>query len=328
MHMGWMHLISNMIFLWAFGLIVEGKVGWMAFSSIYLVIGTLYGLFLQVSSWVVGWDGFALGASAAIFGLLAMCIAWAPANEFTLLWRFGMFDVTVLMYGFFFVAKELCVFIVAGFQMSSELLHMLGFAVGLPVGLWMVRTGYVDCEGWDLFSYLSGKTGTDSTVGQDKIREREKKANVKQEEAYRKANLLVDPVESAKKLQTQVEHAIAEGDLDLAIKIQNRISVSQPSVTWKQVDLFRVIQGMLKAKRFADAEPLMEQHIELFDDNRFSIQVLLIKIWLQDQRPRRSLRYMQGLNLAFFSPEQTQQIHQLAAHAKKQIAAGVIEIET
>jgi hypothetical protein len=37
---------------------------------------------------------------------------------------------------------------------------------------------------------------------------------------------------------------------------------------------------------------------------------------------------MQGLNLAFFSPEQTQQIHQLAAHAKKQIAAGVIEIET
>jgi hypothetical protein len=232
------------------------------------------------------------------------------------------------MYGFFFVAKELCVFIVAGFQMSSELLHMLGFAVGLPVGLWMVRTGYVDCEGWDLFSYLSGKTGTDSTVGQDKIREREKKANVKQEEAYRKANLLVDPVESAKKLQTQVEHAIAEGDLDLAIKIQNRISVSQPSVTWKQVDLFRVIQGMLKAKRFADAEPLMEQHIELFDDNRFSIQVLLIKIWLQDQRPRRSLRYMQGLNLAFFSPEQTQQIHQLAAHAKKQIAAGVIEIET
>ena len=101
MHMGWMHLIGNMIFLWAFGLIVEGKVGWMAFSSIYLVIGTLYGLFLQVSSLVVGWDGFALGASAAIFGLLAMCIAWAPANEFTLLWRFGMFDVTVLMYGFF-----------------------------------------------------------------------------------------------------------------------------------------------------------------------------------------------------------------------------------
>jgi len=327
MHMGWVHLIGNMIFLWAFGLIVEGKVGWFVFLSIYLVIGTAYGLFIQVASLMVGWDGFALGASAAIFGLLAMCIAWAPANEFTLAWRFGLFDITVLMYGFFFVAKELIVFIATGFQMSSELLHILGFAVGLPVGLWMVRTGYVDCEGWDLFSYLSGKTGKDSTVGQDKIRERKKKANAKQEEVYRKSNLLIDPIQSARKLQTQVEQAIAEGDLDLAIKIQVRISVSQPSVTWKQADLFRVIQGMLKAKRFADAIPLMEKHIELFDENRFPIQILLIKIWLQDHRPRRTLKYMQGLNLAFFSPEQTQQIHQLAAHAKKQIAAGVIEIE-
>lgn len=327
MHMSWGHLIGNMIFLWAFGLVVEGKVGWLAFLGIYLTIGTAYGLFLQCASLVVGWEGIALGASAAIFGLLAMCIAWAPANEFTLAWRFGMFDITVLMYGFIFVAKEVLILIVAGLRMSSELLHIMGFAVGLPVGLWMVKTGYVDCEGWDLFSYLSGKTGSESTVGQDKIREREKKAVAKQNEVYRNANQLVDPLESAKKLQSQVEQAIAEGNLDLAVKIQTRISVSQPSVVWKQTDLFRIIQGMLKAKRFSDAVPLMERHIELFDENRFAIQVLLIKIWLQDHRPRRSLQYMQGLNLAFFSPEQTQQIHQLAAHAKKQIAAGVIEIE-
>ena len=39
MHAGWMHLIGNMIFLWVFGLVVEGKLGWWRFIPCYLAIG-------------------------------------------------------------------------------------------------------------------------------------------------------------------------------------------------------------------------------------------------------------------------------------------------
>lgn len=28
LHLGWMHLIGNMVFLWVFGQVVEGKIGW------------------------------------------------------------------------------------------------------------------------------------------------------------------------------------------------------------------------------------------------------------------------------------------------------------
>jgi hypothetical protein len=70
----------------------------------------------------------------------------------------------------------------------------------------------------------------------------------------------------------------------------------------------------------------MERHIETFDEHRFSIQLLLIKIWLQDQRPRKALGYMQGLNHSFLSPEQMQQLKQLAVVARKQIGDGVVEI--
>jgi membrane associated rhomboid family serine protease len=38
-HMGLAHLIGNMIFLWGFGLVVEGKLGWWRFLLAYLCIG-------------------------------------------------------------------------------------------------------------------------------------------------------------------------------------------------------------------------------------------------------------------------------------------------
>ena len=42
-HAGPMHLAGNMLFLWAFGLIVEGKLGWLKTLVAYLGIGVVYG---------------------------------------------------------------------------------------------------------------------------------------------------------------------------------------------------------------------------------------------------------------------------------------------
>ncbi len=39
MHASPMHLVGNLLFLWLFGLIVEGKLGWFKFLACYLAIG-------------------------------------------------------------------------------------------------------------------------------------------------------------------------------------------------------------------------------------------------------------------------------------------------
>ena len=41
--------------------------------------------------------------------------------------------------------------------MSTALLHTAGALVGSGVGLWMLKTDRVDCEGWDIFSVWAGK---------------------------------------------------------------------------------------------------------------------------------------------------------------------------
>src|SRR5437867_9548243 len=39
LHFGWLHLIGNMIFLWGYGIVVEGKLGWWRHLLVYLLIG-------------------------------------------------------------------------------------------------------------------------------------------------------------------------------------------------------------------------------------------------------------------------------------------------
>ncbi len=330
MHAGWGHLIGNMIFLWSFGLIVEGKVGALAFLGLYNAIGIIYGLVLQLLAYGVGAEGYALGASAAIFGLLALCVAWAPVNEFEVVWFFGfrggLMDITIINFCAFYVGKELLFLYLGGFHFSSELLHVLGFIVALPIGLWCVRSGLVDCEGWDIFSYLAGRTGLDSKVGVEQRKKRDKKADEKETARNRELKWESDPKELAVKLQSQVEQAINEREFSLAAKLQYKLSTSNRHATWRQQDLYRVIDGLLKAKQFDEVLPLMEKYVELFDVNRFQVQLMMIKVWLQQQYPRKALQYMASLNLSLFQPDEVERLKALAKVAKKQIADGVIEL--
>ena len=87
MHAGWMHLIGNMIFLWLFGLVVEGKLGWWRFLC--LLPGDRHGAdgtrAIRDARITRATEPGSLGASGAIFGLMAMAMIWAPMNEIDVL---------------------------------------------------------------------------------------------------------------------------------------------------------------------------------------------------------------------------------------------------
>ena len=49
LHFGAIHLIGNMFFLWSFGIVVEGKLGWWKFLAVYLGIGICGGILIQTA---------------------------------------------------------------------------------------------------------------------------------------------------------------------------------------------------------------------------------------------------------------------------------------
>lgn len=89
LHGGFLHIISNMWFLWIFGDNVENKTGFLLFPFLYLFSGAI-GAFVQ---YLFMPDSAIpmLGASGAIAGVLGAYFAWFPNHQVkTLIPVFGL----------------------------------------------------------------------------------------------------------------------------------------------------------------------------------------------------------------------------------------------
>ncbi len=87
LHGGFLHIISNMLFLWVFGRNVEAAFGHLSFPIFFLLAGTIAGLtqyfFMPTDATPM------LGASGAVAGILGAYMALFPNNKIkTLLFIF------------------------------------------------------------------------------------------------------------------------------------------------------------------------------------------------------------------------------------------------
>ena len=136
MHSGWMHIIGNMIYLWAFGPEIEDAMGSFRFLLFYLG-GGLVAMFAQVAS-----DPFSsipvLGASGAIAAVMGAFLVTYPRDRIrTVLWVLIFFRVTfipaAILIGFWFVIQLLNFGAVAEVRTGgvAYLAHIAGFLFGV-----------------------------------------------------------------------------------------------------------------------------------------------------------------------------------------------------
>ena len=89
MHAGWMHIIGNMVFLWAFGPEIEEAMGRFRYLIFYLLSGlaaSLAQVLAMTSSTVPN-----LGASGAIAGVMGAFLITYPRDQIRTLVLFGWF---------------------------------------------------------------------------------------------------------------------------------------------------------------------------------------------------------------------------------------------
>jgi membrane associated rhomboid family serine protease len=108
MHAGWMHILGNMVFLWAFGPEVEDAMGRLTYLTFYLVSGlaaSLAQIAMASHSTIPN-----LGASGAIAGVMGAFLITYPRDRIKALVILGFFfRVTLipasLLIGFWFVIQ-------------------------------------------------------------------------------------------------------------------------------------------------------------------------------------------------------------------------------
>jgi membrane associated rhomboid family serine protease len=269
LHGGPMHLIGNMVFLWGFGLVVEGKLGWWRFLGLYLGVAAAVGLAAQAL--MLGYDGpprNALGASAAVFGLLGMAFVWAPKNEVTIftwfLYRPFLWEATILAFCGCYFAYQVLLFALGGFSMGGALGHILGGVFGFGLGVLLLKRDWVDCEGWDLFAVMKNTHG----------RQRDDEFHYRDAafQAGKIATPQVEPERSAAEKvgattldpRVRIKKFLEAGDVISALGEYEKLVAFHPTWRLDRETLGAIGEAAYKEKCWEDAEPLLKQWLERF----------------------------------------------------------------
>ena len=140
MHGGWMHILGNMVFLWAFGPQIEDAMGHIRYLIFYLLSGFAASV-AQIAAAPHSTVPM-LGASGAIAGVMGAFIITYPRDEIKTLFLFGWFSrVTfvpaALLIGIWFLTQLVSqVGAIADVQSGgvAYMAHIGGFGFGALAG--------------------------------------------------------------------------------------------------------------------------------------------------------------------------------------------------
>ncbi|AGA29524.1 rhomboid family intramembrane serine protease [Singulisphaera acidiphila] len=352
LHYGLGHLAGNMLFLWAFGIVVEGKLGPIKYLLTYLAIGTLHGACLQLLLMKSGMDGHAAGASAVVYGLLATCMIWAPRNELNctviLLIGFRAFvyhwDLYYTTVALFYIGQQIFGLVVWGSLgnqvMVTEIGHLSGAFWGAVVAFTLLKAGLVDCEGWDLFSLRKKRatlTHEWNERGERLAREKQAlrsslKANLKAK-ARDKATNGDGPVDGpsaedrAATAVRRVRTLIDKGDIAGALVAYDKSA--RTLVNWPtQAELFGLIKALSSCGAESDAIRLMRDHCRYYPDASTRVRLKLAQVLIRDrQRPAAALRVLEEITPGSLPADLETARQKLALQANRMCQDGVLELE-
>lgn len=337
------HLLGNMFCLWGFGLVAEGKIGWQRFLLIYFGIGVAQ-CGIEQTCMLFASQGGSLGASAIIFGLLAICMVWAPQNEMSCVMfitlRPIVFEASLYAIATVALLIELGTGMLAGLSVTSQALHLMGAAAGFAIGVVMVKRDWVDCEGWDLFSVWAGKDFSarfDAKDAEDaaaaaliqQAQEKRLAARVDEQgpqSAPARTVPAVDPLLSPP-LQveappesvelTALRAAIAAANPARAYVLFQQIADDPLNWPLPEKELIQTIALFHKQSLWTDSIPAMVTYLRNFTAQDAKVRLKLAHILIDAaRRPRQALRVLETLHAPLLSDQEAGMLQKLTERAQ------------
>jgi membrane associated rhomboid family serine protease len=320
LHANFMHVFGNMAVLWGVGIIVEGKIGWWRFLLIYNLLGMAQ-CALEQTLMLGADEGGSYGASAIVYGMIAMAMVWAPRNELSCLlvyYRITTFDLPVLTYAGFSIAIEVALgFLTVASRaadgmflvMTSQILHLMGAAFGFALAVAMIRLRWVDCENWDLFSVWKGRHAlTREQLAEEALTSKEGQAKLASHQEV---------------MQNQLRSYLAANEPAAALAVHRRGKL-QFGARWEITvdDHIQLINGLRKSQKWDDAAQTMVEYLKTRTERASLVRLALAQLLVEHlKRPGQALRVLARLDPSTLPPAQQatlEKIRKLAQQAAEE----------
>ena len=325
LHADFFHLLFNMLFLWVFGPVIEGRMGALKMLAIYLGIAIVFGALFQIVT--LGLEGSALGASGVIFGLAAMSFIWAPESKvhgFLIFWffRYGFVKDTEteisLVVGFFAVL-QVSGSLLFGNNLLGELGHILGAILGLALAIGLLKLKFVDCEYQDIISVWSG--AKERAESEEKRADAIERRETRQQAKQKRQNLLSEEIELAIQNQTPLP----------AFIIAQRKEMEFSDWTLPQDLHLKMIGQLLAGKHWTEATAAMRQYVERYQEQASFVRIMLAQALISQNKPGGAMRVLDSIPLQEVGAEQQSAISKIQKKAdamhRKNLAEGIYEMD-
>jgi membrane associated rhomboid family serine protease len=318
-HGNFCHLLGNMMFLWVFGLLVEGFGGPWKFLALYLGIGVFQNIAEQLIYLPFGGIP-SLGASSAIFGLMMIAALWAPQDHIQcflyLFYQPRLLNVPMLIMAALYFLMNLATVLFTGFALGSSLLHLMGAVVGLGAGWFMLRNDWVDCDDRDLGSMIRG----------DRPRSQSRRQVRRAAEEHQRKLLEADQrIEIGWR---SFDMHLSTGHLSAALRQLNQLQLYQKTLQWTEPRLWELIRRLLKDEQYDRAFQFAETYVARFSERVDSMRLIMAQIvGLKRGLPVRGLKILRGVDPDKLNPRQRATRDSLVAELGRQVSEGALEPE-
>lgn len=312
-----LHVLGNMIVLWGIGIVVEGKVGWWRFLAIYNLIGVVQ-CGVEQTLMLGASEGGSLGASSIIYGLIAIALVWAPKNELSCILMVrgaSTVDLPISTYAMFSIGIQVLLGVTSAMAMAadghgfigmtSQILHVMGAAVGFVIGAFMVKKKWVDCENWDLFSVMQGRhTMTRDQLAEESLNSSEGKAQL--------ASL-------ATAMQGKLAEFIAASEGKAALAVHRR-GQKQFGKDWRlsEEQKVQLITLLRKTQDWDDAVQMMVEYLKTTQPREGMVRAALAQVLIEKMnRPGQGLKVLSLIDVSALPPKQQAACTQLKKRAEQ-----------
>lgn len=325
MHGDIFHLLGNMMFLWVFGIVVEGKTGPLFFTLLYLAVGIVDNGIQQVMFLGADPGPPSLGASGAIYGLMMICMLFAPKDNLLcfafVLYRPVLFGVPILIFAIFYFMWDFGFAMLNEFEVSTPFLHVMGGAVGLVAGSLVLRQQWVECDDEDLFSLLRDAVGLKPKKKKLSKKEIAQREQAKTEAEQRRLDAIVVGWRS-------IDQHLVAGNIPAVLATYANIRQRDPSQQWGEKRLLKIINSVSQAKNWDQAVHFCKAFIELYPDKCSAVQIHLAKILLLQQAfPRKAIKVIQAIDVRQLTDDQRTTCEKLVRKARQMIEEGTLEFD-
>ena len=354
LHLGWAHFIGNMVFLWSFGLVVEGKIGNLRFAAVYFAVQALGAAIVQTAFLGDGYN-FVVGASLGITGLMAACLIWAPKNElyvgymYWLLFRAraGVAEMTLQTFLTLYLMIDVVIVAFMPTVLTSAMLHVCGLVLGLIYAIVAVKRDWVDCERWDIFSVIAGKHGTqlkrsayeelDTSLGpseavKKKLRRRKEKARREKE---------IDPFappdstatvgdsggSATETLEAKARTLIRAGKPRAAARLIEQRRRAEPSFSVPRAELLLLAKGLHKAGKSKACLDYLAEYLKRYPTGSDRVRLLAADLLLKEHdRPATAQKILSKVDKTELSEADRATYRKLVNRCEERLESGVLEL--